>query len=394
MKVTIKKRGGSRASVHIPDAILRAAKLEMDAIVDVREEAGRIVIEPVRNEEADLAAMIEAITPDNQHVAEISISIFTEESKSLWGPMTKVKRACKLVPVGQRLDVESSLSAMHYEFCVDGTKYPISLLNIQRAKFPWIAILEFAPVANLANRYESETARSLVKLLFDLPSFESLMKEELFWIEFRKESDSRMKMNMDIIREKFSQFSEILIRKFHQKVRIDDYGAPDISGFRSECRNFMQSQAKELQIYSGSERESIENFLVELVQREAQTRPKPQQNFNSKMSPIEYEQLCAQLLQEAGWKTQLTKASGDQGVDIIAQANGIRLVVQCKMHNKPVGNKAVQETIAAMIYESATKSAVVSSSGFTKSAKELANTSGVILLHHDELRSLMFYECS
>lgn len=71
MQVTMKKLGDS-ASVNIPAAILRAAKLEMDATVDVREEAGRIVIEPVPTDELDLAAMIEAITPENLH-GEVSL---------------------------------------------------------------------------------------------------------------------------------------------------------------------------------------------------------------------------------------------------------------------------------------------------------------------------------
>lgn len=64
MQVTMKKSGDS-AAVHIPAAILRAAKLDINATVDIREEAGRIVIEPVPTDELDLAAMIEAITPEN-----------------------------------------------------------------------------------------------------------------------------------------------------------------------------------------------------------------------------------------------------------------------------------------------------------------------------------------
>lgn len=71
MQVTMKKMGDS-ASIHIPAAILRAAKLEMDAIVDVREEAGRIVIEPVSHDDPNLAAMIESITPENLH-GEVSL---------------------------------------------------------------------------------------------------------------------------------------------------------------------------------------------------------------------------------------------------------------------------------------------------------------------------------
>jgi antitoxin MazE len=69
MRVTVKKWGNS-ASVRIPAAIMEAARLSLDDAVDVREEGGRIVIEPVRQKEYDLARLLADITPDNLH-AEI-----------------------------------------------------------------------------------------------------------------------------------------------------------------------------------------------------------------------------------------------------------------------------------------------------------------------------------
>ena len=47
MRGTVKKWGNS-AAVRIPAAVLEAARVSVDELVDVREEAGRIVIEPVR----------------------------------------------------------------------------------------------------------------------------------------------------------------------------------------------------------------------------------------------------------------------------------------------------------------------------------------------------------
>jgi antitoxin MazE len=70
MRVNVKKWGNS-ASVRIPAAIMEAAKLSLDDVVNVREEAGRIIIEPVRPEEDDVRTLIAAITPENVH-AEVS----------------------------------------------------------------------------------------------------------------------------------------------------------------------------------------------------------------------------------------------------------------------------------------------------------------------------------
>lgn len=66
MQVIVKKWGNS-AGVRIPSSVLAATGLKIDQTVDVREEAGRVVIEPVTTKEYDLAALLGAITPENIH---------------------------------------------------------------------------------------------------------------------------------------------------------------------------------------------------------------------------------------------------------------------------------------------------------------------------------------
>lgn len=64
MRVLVKKWGNS-ASVRIPAAVMAASRLRVDQPVDVREEGGRIIIEPVREDE--LETLLAGITPDNLH---------------------------------------------------------------------------------------------------------------------------------------------------------------------------------------------------------------------------------------------------------------------------------------------------------------------------------------
>jgi len=66
MRVTVKKWGNS-ASVRIPATIMEAAHVRLDQQVDVREEQGRIIIEPVRAPAFDLAALVAGITEENRH---------------------------------------------------------------------------------------------------------------------------------------------------------------------------------------------------------------------------------------------------------------------------------------------------------------------------------------
>ena len=65
------------------------------------------------------------------------------------------------------------------------------------------------------------------------------------------------------------------------------------------------------------------------------------------MDGLQFEHRCAELLRYRGFhKVTVTKGSGDQGIDILAQKNGLKYGIQCKYYSHPVGNKAIQEAYA------------------------------------------------
>lgn len=106
------------------------------------------------------------------------------------------------------------------------------------------------------------------------------------------------------------------------------------------------------------------------------------------MSPYDYEEYCADILNKNGWTAKATKKSGDQGADVYAERDGISVVIQCKLTNAPVGNKAVQEVISGQKYMAADYAAVVSPAAYTPGARDLAKTAHVLLLGHDDLKDL------
>jgi antitoxin MazE len=63
------KKWGNSAAVRIPASVMQATRLDLDEVVDVREEAGRIVIEPVRQKTYELRELLKGITSKNQHEA-------------------------------------------------------------------------------------------------------------------------------------------------------------------------------------------------------------------------------------------------------------------------------------------------------------------------------------
>lgn len=66
MKATIKKWGNS-AAVRIPVAMMQAIGLDIDEPVDVREEKGKIVIEPIHKKAYELDDLLKGITRRNLH---------------------------------------------------------------------------------------------------------------------------------------------------------------------------------------------------------------------------------------------------------------------------------------------------------------------------------------
>ena len=66
MRTRIRKWGNS-AVVQIPASVMHAARMNLGEVVDVREEKGRIVIEPMRQKTYVLPKLIARITSKNRH---------------------------------------------------------------------------------------------------------------------------------------------------------------------------------------------------------------------------------------------------------------------------------------------------------------------------------------
>ena len=66
MRTTVRKWGNS-AAVRIPGSVMQSMRIRLDEIVDVREEEGRIVIEPIRQKAYKLDDLLKGITSKNRH---------------------------------------------------------------------------------------------------------------------------------------------------------------------------------------------------------------------------------------------------------------------------------------------------------------------------------------
>lgn len=108
------------------------------------------------------------------------------------------------------------------------------------------------------------------------------------------------------------------------------------------------------------------------------------------MEGHEFEYFCADLLAERGFReVEVTKGSGDYGVDILAEKDGVTYAIQCKAYTTPVGVKAIQEAYAGRDYYDRMVGAVLTNQYFTKPAVEAAKKLKILLWDRGYLEEMM-----
>ena len=125
-------------------------------------------------------------------------------------------------------------------------------------------------------------------------------------------------------------------------------------------------------------------FVNKKGEPESRSTCSPRQTVNMQqvdaMTGAEFEVFCVKVLRENGYgMVRQTKATGDQGVDIIAEKDNKKYAIQCKCYRNPVGNHSVMEVCSGRIYYGCDIGVVMTNSTFTPQAIEHANRTGVLL---------------
>ena len=108
------------------------------------------------------------------------------------------------------------------------------------------------------------------------------------------------------------------------------------------------------------------------------------------MEGYEFEYFCADLLKQKGFlDVEVTKGSGDYGVDILAEKDGVTYAIQCKRYTTPVGIKAVQEAYAGRDYYDRMVGAVMTNQYFTSPAVDAAKKLKILLWDGGYMESMM-----
>ncbi len=90
-----------------------------------------------------------------------------------------------------------------------------------------------------------------------------------------------------------------------------------------------------------------------------------------------------------GYDAKKTKSSGDFGVDVIAERDNKRIVIQVKQHKNKITPREVQRTLGALHIYNADSAIFITTSDFTKSAREVENDAPIELWNKQILHQMV-----
>jgi HJR/Mrr/RecB family endonuclease len=104
---------------------------------------------------------------------------------------------------------------------------------------------------------------------------------------------------------------------------------------------------------------------------------------------VDFEHFLTRVFEMLGYHVDRTKATADQGADLIVTGKGRRIAVQAKGYADGVGNHSVMEVTAGMSYYKCDSCAVITNSRFTRAAKHLATATQCRLIEGSQMRDLI-----
>jgi hypothetical protein len=141
-----------------------------------------------------------------------------------------------------------------------------------------------------------------------------------------------------------------------------------------------------------NELENEVNRRVELLRTELDaflSLKKRQSEYWLNMTGHQFEKEVSLLYKAKGYDVQLTKGSGDGGIDIFIEMDGLRYGVQCKNYHGAVGPAAVRELYGTIQHEGLDGGIFIASSGYTKGAREFAGGKPIRLLDINDVLQML-----
>ena len=170
--------------------------------------------------------------------------------------------------------------------------------------------------------------------------------------------------------------------------------ARSCDGRPGHLESVFQRIIKPLNKTSVSEDDVLQAFKVFGINVRSDTSPKLTEGLQN-LSGVDFERLILALLTRMGFHAEMTKTTGDGGIDIIAVLDkpiiGGRYLFQCKRFSPDnfVGGPTVRDFYGAVTADRAIKGILITTSDFTAQAREFAEKAGVELIAMPQLNGLL-----
>ena len=251
---------------------------------------------------------------------------------------------------------------------------------------------------------EIKTARSISSFVKNWNSMDRLYKNN--------KSALRSRIDRDRLEKEFQwRLSDTIERMQKDTIKDIKVTYRNSSEFRQDAYDRFVGELDDYeQLFSDETNELAEELLEEVTRvfedstvSKAFTRNTTAQDFPYQSSisrkSVEcvdaldghrFEYWCSDLLKANGFeKVSVTPGSGDQGVDILAEKDGIRYAIQCKRYSSDLGNTPIQEVTAGKTFYGCHVGVVMTNQHFTSSAVALAKKTGVLLWDRDTLDRML-----
>lgn len=178
---------------------------------------------------------------------------------------------------------------------------------------------------------------------------------------------------------------------------IDEMEARGIVGpFEgSRPRQVLISRQQWIEMKMQMDADRTSDSRKEAVNVAVPTAPKITKQDFDYMDGLEFEQFCAQLLRDNGFDhVEVTKGSGDFGIDILAGKMGVTFAIQCKCCKSKVGNSSVQKASSGRDYYNRMVGGVMANNYFTPQAEETAERTKILLWGRPEIEKMIAFQGS
>ncbi len=112
------------------------------------------------------------------------------------------------------------------------------------------------------------------------------------------------------------------------------------------------------------------------------------------ISGWEFEKIIAELFKKLGYTVSVTKGSGDEGIDLFLEKEGLRAGVQCKRWKTMIGQRVIREFYGSLIHAKLKKGFIITTNRFSKAAKDFVRGKSIILIDREELRRIILEDLS